>query len=308
MVSNTNQPQIVLIVEDEPFFSRHIEALLNQQLSHEFQFRIVRTLSHALYNLDTEDIAVAICDLNLPDSTGVETAIALPKAQPTLPLVVLTGLDDHATGITALRAGAQDYIHKNDLKGVRLSDAITFAIERKKNELELAEHALRLSFQDDLTGLPTRGLLNQEWPRTLAHSQCGGTGLGLVMIDLDNFKTINDRAGHLAGDAVLREITMRLRKGLRKSDQIYQLGGDEFFIILEGISDSTDLERATEQIRSAFNDDVTSDEGTFTIEASLGVKWVSANALNEQTLRELFSRADNAMYQEKRTHRSGGHS
>jgi len=294
----------LLILEDEPFYSRQLERLLRDSLGPDFAFYVIRTLAAAKSSLDEGHFDAALCDLNLPDSTGIDTLVSLMQAAPGLPVVVLTGVEDASLGMVALRSGAQDFIQKDDIDGARLGDALLFAIERKKKEIEISMTALRLAYLDDLTGLPTRGLLNTQWARTVARSKRHGTGVGLVMVDLDNFKRINDSAGHSAGDDVLREVTRRLQETVRGSDQIFRIGGDEFLMVFEGVANDEQLSTTVEKLRAVFDHPVRIGEDQMTIGASFGPVHVGPDDLSDEALKTLFERADTAMYAEKRRHHS----
>ena len=159
-----------------------------------------------------------------------------------------------------------------------------------------AEAETRLQARtDDLTGLPNRRALDEEFAHALAHARRTGRAFAVVMVDVDRFKFINDTHGHAVGDATLAAFSTRLAGVLREPDRAYRYGGEEFCLLLE----DTDLagartlaERAREQVMLPF-------EGAMrALTASFGVTAWQA----EDTVDTLFHRADRALYAAK----SGG--
>ncbi len=298
-LDHPGEPMRILLVEDEPFYARQLVRLLNRNLQAPFEALSAGSLGEALDLLRRENISVAICDLNLGDSAGANTAIALLNAEPTLPVIVLTGAEEEGLAMSVMRAGAQDFLRKDKDDEARLAKSIEFAIERKKHELALAMTALRLSYVDDLTGLPTRGLLNEHWPQLQARCVRSNQGLAVLVIDLDGFKKINNEAGHLVGDEVLREVGSRLQSVVRKSDQVYRFGGDEFIILLEGPGSDAGVNRSITSLQQVMKNPVETSHGDIDVSMSIGSVLVPADKVEESTLIALFDEADRAMYAAK---------
>jgi len=135
---------VVLLIEDNPADARLIGELLTEAEGAAFDLECADHLSTALERLAKGGVDVALLDLGLPDSRGLETAATLSAQAPALPVVVLTGLDDEATGVEAVRRGAQDYLVKGQVDSKLLSRAIRYAIERKWAREELRFYAERL--------------------------------------------------------------------------------------------------------------------------------------------------------------------
>jgi diguanylate cyclase (GGDEF)-like protein len=166
-----------------------------------------------------------------------------------------------------------------------------------------------LAYHDALTGLPNRVLLRDRLEMALARSQRGGSRGVVLMLDTDNFKTINDSLGHSTGDRLLQELAGRIIKALHQDDTVARLGGDEFVVLPQLMDGETAvvLEHAlavVDQLRSALDRPFRLDGHDVHITVSVGVA-VYPNDGN--TVDELLRRADSAMYQAKATGRNATH-
>ena len=155
-------------------------------------------------------------------------------------MVVVTADDDAARGVKAVQAGAQDYLIKGEMDSAQLSRSVRYAIERGRSELLLAHRALH----DALTGLPNRILLLDRLGYALAQSERGDASVAVFFLDLDGFKGVNDRLGHLAGDALLRGVAGRLLAWVRPGDTVSRFGGDEFTVLVREVTGPTRQRRS----------------------------------------------------------------
>jgi diguanylate cyclase (GGDEF)-like protein len=151
---------------------------------------------------------------------------------------------------------------------------------------------------DGLTGMLNRGAFEECLRRELARCRAQGQILGLMLVDLDFFKQVNDAHGHLAGDDVLRRISGTLRAGIRPSDVLARYGGEEFVILLHGAG-PTQTEEVAERLRTAVADLVNL-PGGIRLTASFGV----AVSQPEDSVSSLVVRADEALYRSKRDGRN----
>lgn len=119
-------------------------------------------------------------------------------------------------------------------------DLLNVITQRKQAELHYLAH------YDSLTGIPNRMLLGDRLQQACREAQRKGRMVGLLFIDVDRFKQINDSLGHSAGDAVLRKLVERLQASARRSDTVARLGGDEFVILMEDLDDPATVERGGE--------------------------------------------------------------
>jgi diguanylate cyclase (GGDEF)-like protein/PAS domain S-box-containing protein len=153
-----------------------------------------------------------------------------------------------------------------------------------------------LALHDTLTGLPNRVLFNRELQRALGTAEAGGAGPGLLVLDLDDFKQVNDRFGHAAGDQLLRAVARRIRSSVRRADVVARIGGDEFAVIMHRAQDEHALgavaSRVVTQLRAPF--EVMGRR--VSVGASAGTALPAADHVAPD---ELVDRADRAMYAAK---------
>lgn len=133
----TNAPLHVLLVEDNPGDARLIRELLGDRNHHVFDLVWAADLASTREQLAAQRFDVVLLDLSLPDSRGLDTLTAARAQAGSTPIVILTGLDDETTAMRALGAGAQDYMVKAELQGPLLVRAMRYAVERKRNEVEI---------------------------------------------------------------------------------------------------------------------------------------------------------------------------
>jgi diguanylate cyclase (GGDEF)-like protein len=290
----------VLLVEDNPGDARLIKEMLSGPAYFGVTYGLsqTETLNMAIRVCQNNPIDAILLDLNLPDSTGLQTLEDLNGIYPHVPIVVLTGLNDEELTMQSVQHGAQDYITKEECTPQLLTRVIYYAMERKRIEAKLKHFATH----DFLTGLPNRALfydrLNLATKRTVRRNTGGLNWKAAVMImDLDNFKQINDTLGHESGDKVLREMAPRLRASLRQSDTVARLGGDEFAFVLEGIQDRADAMFVAQKILKSLNEPVIPDAGKEPLSASLGISFFPDDAQDTELL---LRYADKAMYAAKR--------
>ncbi|MGF6489113.1 bifunctional diguanylate cyclase/phosphodiesterase [Pseudomonas frederiksbergensis] len=162
---------------------------------------------------------------------------------------------------------------------------------------EVAAHAQiqHLSMHDALTGLPNRNKLARYLEDALALKE-QSAALTLLMIDLDNFKPINDSLGHPAGDAVLLEVAIRLRECTRDIDLVARLGGDEFVLVLHGMDSHAEIDRFCERLLDSLHQPIHYEHHTLHIGASIGI---ALSRRQGHVPAELIRCADIALYQAK---------
>jgi diguanylate cyclase (GGDEF)-like protein/PAS domain S-box-containing protein len=164
--------------------------------------------------------------------------------------------------------------------------------ERRSLETQLRHQA----FHDALTGLPNRALLLDRLEHALTRSRREPASLAVLFLDLDDFKAVNDRFGHQAGDELLLGVAERVRRCLRDADTAARMGGDEFAIVLEGAADRAGAVRVAERILAALREPFTVAGNTVHVKGSVGIALYDGPDL---TADEMLRLADVAMYSAK---------
>ena len=176
--------------------------------------------------------------------------------------------------------------------------AIFTDISRHKQYQEQLEH---LTHYDALTGLPNRTLFKARLEQSIRHAQRNGTRVGLLFIDLDNFRQVNDNLGHVVGDHLLQEEARRLRACIREEDTIARLGGDEFAVILENCHDSLDLSLVARKVIATTQQAFEIDGHESFSSASIGISIYPDDATDFNGLTQY---ADIALFQAKSSGRN----
>jgi len=412
----------VLLVEDNPADAKLLQEMVAATGEHDLILRPCRRLGDAIEAIEAETTDCVLLDLSLPDVSGLDGIDRLRERFPSLPIVILTGLNSDEVALEALQAGAQDFLIKGSIEGHGVKRAVRYAIERKSAEEELA----RLGRQNELIldsagegicGLDSAGVVTFAnpaaakllgWPREevlgarfhdLVHpkgalsdghdsadcpiqvavfegasygsdgesfSRCDSTkfpveysvtpfvaepGQGavitfkditerkrseqqlqyladhdiltglynrrrfgeeltqqiaicerldvtsaLLVMDIDNFKFINDALGHHAGDELIRSLSGQLKGRVRRTDIVARLGGDEFALLLTGTGAEAATELADELLAMTRGHRVLARDKPVQVTTSIGISMLdTANLTAEQLLTE----ADVAMYEAK---------
>ncbi|WON74011.1 GGDEF domain-containing protein [Nitrosospira sp. Is2] len=162
---------------------------------------------------------------------------------------------------------------------------------------EAAEQAVQRTLRDFVTGIPNRELFNDRLEQAIALAERGGWLLGVMFIDLDRFKAINDTHGHAVGDRVLQAVAQRLDEQVRSGDTICRWGGDEFLYLLVNPQSAGNIEGVARKVLDRISEILVIDDLTLSIEPSIGIAVYPSNGT---TAEELLVNADAAMYRAKK--------
>lgn len=213
------------------------------------------------------------------------------------PIVMLSGVDDETIMLDCLKEGAQDFLLKSEISSHSLVRAIRYAQERKQLSIQmryLAQH-------DALTGLANRTLFIDRVKHAIEQAQVKNTYVAIIFIDVDNFKSVNDTLGHEAGDQLLTLLAQRLQNTLRSEDLVGRLGGDEFSVLVEGISQQKTLVKIAQQLLDVIREPVVIFNNTIHTSVSLGIATYPTCCKDAS---KLIKCADLAMYKAKQTGRN----
>lgn len=295
-MDRVNDTISVLHVEDDDCDATLTEYTLREIRNSSFDLARVSTMGDAIRALDDNPVDVVLLDLTLPDSLGLESVKKLKTYSPGQAIIVLTGTDDEAVALQAVKNGAQDYLVKDDLNVSVVSRAIQYSLERQKYDEEVS----RLANYDSLTGLPNRLQFRDHLKYSVKNSRRFGHTVSLLFIDCDKFKIINDTLGHKAGDEFLQRFSERLLLILRNGDFIARLGGDEFVVVLDYEDNAmrSPLAVADKIIEYMAEDIVLTSNAAVNASCSIGIASASAYhpVVDEE---QLLQDADAAMYSAK---------
>ncbi|MCM2257154.1 MAG: EAL domain-containing protein [Vicinamibacteria bacterium] len=176
------------------------------------------------------------------------------------------------------------------------------AVSRDVSERKAAEELISYqAYHDTLTGLPNRLLFRDRLSQALAHAHRTATTLGVMFLDLDHFKRINDTLGHSAGDRLLEGVARRLAACIREGDTVARVGGDEFTLLLEPLSQPEDAAKVAEKLLQALATPFDVEGHRLHVQASIGISLYPDDGQDTETL---LKNADNAMYRAKEAGRS----
>ena len=289
-------PLHVLLVEDSAADALLVQEDLRDAAPGEVVLTRVSTATAAATRLAAEHVDCVLLDLSLPDAHELAAVETLRTAAPDSPIVVLSGLASDALAVQAVVAGAQDYLIKGETPGPLLVRAIRYAIERKSGERRLAA----LAMSDALTGLPNRALLLERAQRALDRMPAAGGRVGLLFLDLDRFKLVNDSLGHQAGDELLVAVAERLRRVTGDRGTVARFGGDEFAVLCEHLREPADLDVLAAALSAALAEPLRVAGQEVFPGGSIGLALARGHGDSpERLLRE----ADAAMYRAKRNGR-----
>nr|WP_320009952.1 diguanylate cyclase [uncultured Desulfobulbus sp.] len=192
--------------------------------------------------------------------------------------------------------------HEGNLYGViEVARDITDRLRIEKELRESRSHLYQLAHHDNLTGLPNRLLFRDRLNQAVSKAERNRTGVAVLFLDLDKFKTINDTLGHDVGDELLQEVAKRLQRQGRQSDTVARLGGDEFVFVLEDIHEQRDAGVVAEKIMTALVKPIQTREHQIRASTSIGIALYPEDA---ETIDEVIKCADLALYAAKEIGRS----
>ncbi len=324
----------ILVVDDTPANLVAMRRLLRNSGAHLVE---ARSGNEALAACLDHEFALILLDVQMPDIDGFEVAALLSEETRTreTPIIFVTAAyGDDLNRLKGYKHGAVDYIAKpvNDVvllskvrvfldlyNGKRMMRDLLDVLGQRNGELErevaerkrLEELARHQAGHDPLTGLPNRLLFMDRLSQAVSRLDRRQDSFALLYLDLDGFKPINDRYGHLAGDLALKEMARRLEQGVRRSDTCARLGGDEFAVIMDGAPDGEAQrlgEKLCEILRQPFTLELAeAGRAEVQVGASIGAALFpeySREPVSQQTrderIEKLMRVADQAMYAAKR--------
>lgn len=289
----------ILIAEDNVILSQNLAKNISN-----WGYKVVtaRNGSEAWNTILKDDIRLVILDWMMPGFDGITLCRKIRKElaknkSKYIYIILLTGKNQQDDIIEGLSAGADDYMVKPanllELKVRLMNGSRIIALEDKR---------IQLATTDSLTDLWNRRKIFEIFEEELDRGTREHIHIGAIMIDIDNFKQINDNFGHTTGDRVLTEVAFRLKHSLRLYDKIGRYGGDEMLIVLPNC-DQNNMTVIAERLRQVIcTKKIKTNAGDLNITISLG--GASTQNFNEISLDKLLESSDKALYLAKRRGRN----
>lgn len=289
----------VLVAEDDPLYRRVLQHFLAGK---GYVVQLVSDGLQALQDALTPDAPrLLVLDWMMPGLSGPEVCRRLRAAPRDHYQYVLLLTAKHTTAdiVEGLEAGADDYLTKPfNVHEFFARMHVGERMIKLHDSLFAAQEALRLqATHDSLTGIWNRGALFELLRAEVERAQRKPASLSLFLIDLDNFKRVNDEFGHLTGDAILHEIAQRLSAAVRAYDIVGRYGGEEFIVAAAELGTELPYQFA-ERLRLAVSaSPVRTPKAEVTVTISIGM--VTANPCGQCSIEKLIQSADAALYQAK---------
>lgn len=240
----------ILVADDDPVSRRLMQGILQKS-----GYDVVLAqdgLSACRLLLEPESPRLALIDWMMPELDGPSVCREIRRSRHDsyIYIALLTSKQGNSGVVEGLEAGADDYLtkpcHPAELKARLMTGK---RILRYEDKLVGSREAMRhQATHDALTQLWNRGAILSHLRQRLEDSIRNKNEISVLLCDIDHFKKVNDTHGHLAGDAVLKEVSARLVRSIRKMDRVGRYGGEEFLVVLDGCG-AQDVERCAEQVR-----------------------------------------------------------
>jgi len=299
MIQEIKQPLLkIIICDDDPSDRKLVRTYLQRITDREIVLLEAGHTEEIQNALDKGRIDLVLMDNQMPGKSGMEWLAEITRKQ-LAPVIMLTGSGTEEIAAQAFQEGAVGYLPKNNLSQEKLTNTIDVALDkwtRLQQAMADKEKLEILATFDSLTGLYNRRAILGKLHELITRANRYKEDFSLVMLDIDHFKKVNDRYGHLIGDEVLEKIAALIRRNIRDTDIAGRYGGEEFIIILP----QTNLSSAwvvAERIRNIIEKAQMKDPAgnVFAITVSQGLSgWERGEDADS-----LISCADEALYKAK---------
>jgi len=280
---------VVVLADDDPSIRLMVRHVLESE-----DFDIVEASDglEAIKAVEKHHPALILLDAVMPGIDGFTTCQQIKdKGHTDIPVMMITGLDDDASVERAYEVGAIDFITKPIKWAVlkhRVKSVVAKVIAERKVQL--------LAYRDTLTNLPNRLLFADRLEQSVIRAERSRTSMALMLVDIDDFKLVNDSFGHEAGDKLIKAVGQLISRSLRRADTIARLGGDEFAVIIEGIEGPEDAISIADNLTTILEHNVRLDDQETYTSASIGIAVYPDDGKDARTL---LKNADTAMFRAK---------
>ncbi|MFV9615249.1 MAG: EAL domain-containing protein [Gammaproteobacteria bacterium] len=280
---------VVVLADDDPSIRLMVRHVLESE-----DFDIVEASDglEAIKAVEKHNPALILLDAVMPGIDGFTTCQQIKdNGHADIPVMMITGLDDDASVERAYEVGAIDFITKPIKWAVlkhRVKSVVAKVIAERKVQL--------LAYRDTLTDLPNRLLFADRLEQSVVRAERSRTSMALMLVDIDDFKLVNDSFGHDAGDKLIKAVAQLISKSLRRADTVARLGGDEFAVIIEGINCPEDAISIADNLTTILEHNVRLDDQETYTSASIGIAIYPDDGKDARTI---LKNADTAMYRAK---------
>jgi two-component system, cell cycle response regulator len=299
-MSNEAKPKKrVLVAEDDPVSCHLLKSFLNKW---DYDVSVETNGMAALRILESDDtLRLAILDWMMPGLEGVQICerIRQHKYRPYVYVLLLTARSEKQDLLRGLEFGADDYLTKPfDSEELRARLLVGERILKLQDQLIASREELRFrATHDELTGISNRATVMEALRSELSRQVREHRSFGIILVDIDHFKNVNDTYGHLCGDEVLQAVTRRMKECIRPYDTLGRYGGEEF-LILASNTDAAGTLALAERIRGMVESKaIATHAGEVSVTVSLGVA-VSTDAPSGDP-QIILRCADKALYRAK---------
>jgi diguanylate cyclase (GGDEF)-like protein len=289
----------LLLIESDRDEAARLRDMLEGSNSQRFEITDAAGIDDALIMLRELPYDAVLLDISDRQGDDLEPLLRAKVAAADTPIVVLAGEGNEDDAVQVLRAGAQEYLTKEECRARILARTISQAVERHRIQMDLRAARERDHFQathDTLTGLGNRESFLDQLPALIAYAERRKTGLALLFIDLDHFKLINDSLGHPAGDQLLKFVAERIAMVTRRSDLVARFAGDEFVLSIQDVASAQDPATVASKLLETINEPYLLDGHETWVTASIGVAVLPGDGGDAE---ELLRNSDMAMYRAK---------
>jgi two-component system cell cycle response regulator len=293
----------VLIVDDRPASYERVAAMLAAEQSVEIE----TDPNEALFRAADGNYDLLIVSLGLESFDALRLCSQIRSLDRTrnMPILAITEPDNNARMVRGLEIGVNDYLMRPIDKNELLARARSQVRKRRYTERlrDNVQISIEMAITDALTGLFNRRYMENHLGTLVEQASARGKPLALLALDIDHFKSINDTHGHDAGDDVLRDFALRIKRSIRGIDLACRCGGEEFIIVMPETDMAVAASVAERLRRRIATEPFAISEGTRTIPVTLSIG-IATLRERDDTPAGLLKRADQALYRAKRDGRN----
>lgn len=291
-------PATILVADDDAAARQYVATLLRK---HGMNVEFAPDGARAIARTREQGVDLVLLDIMMPGIDGLDCCRLIKgiTQDQFLPVILLTARGDADSRVNGLRIGADDYVCK-PFDDRELLARVNNLVRIKRMHDQITEARTRLeqlAVSDELTGLYNYRYLHTRLSEEFKRSERYRDPLACVMLDIDYFKRVNDRFGHDVGDAVLREVSARVRKAVREIDVVTRYGGEEFLLVLPSTNFSGALAVADRVWRTVGGEPFQLPRGEERVSVSVGVAVFPSRDIKSKD--QLIKAADKALYQAK---------